>query len=272
MKISISNIAWEPSEEKDVQEIMKDRHIGGVEIAPTKIWASPSEGQEDQALDYRRFWEDQGIRIVALQALLYGRPELTIFEDPQVREETLRYLERIIRLASWLGAKALVFGSPKNRKAGHLEPGQAWDLALDFFCRLGKTALEYGTVFCIEPNAQFYDCDFIRTSREGLALVEAVNHPGFGLHLDSGIMHLNGEEVEQVLEDCRGRLTHFHVSEPYLGVIGGGGGVDHARLAVQLGKIGYQGWVSIEMRNGWEDPNTKTVGRVLDFVRGIYGR
>jgi D-psicose/D-tagatose/L-ribulose 3-epimerase len=270
VRISISNIAWEPSEEKAVREIMKERQVRGVEIAPTKIWASPGECRKEQALEYRRLWEDQGIQVVALQALLFGRPELTLFEDKKVREKTLAYLSQIIQLASWMGAKVLVFGSPKNRRVGTLDRVKAEEIAVDFFRCLGEAAWERETCFCIEPNAGAYDCDFVQTAREGLELVKKVNHPGFGLHLDAGIMTLNQEDVEAMVSECRPWLRHFHISEPYLEIVGRGT-TDHAGLAAQLKKTGYSNWVSIEMRSSREASNTQTVAEVLEFTSRIYG-
>ena len=55
---------------------------------------------------------DRGVSVVALQALLFGRPDLVLFESPERRSATLDYLEGVLRLASWLGAGPLVFGSP----------------------------------------------------------------------------------------------------------------------------------------------------------------
>jgi len=270
MKISISNIAWDDSEEEAAAQILKEKHMQGVEIAPTKIWPAPIEVPPENILEYRGFWERQGIAIVALQALLFGKPESTIFENEKVREQTFQYLSQIIRLGSHLGAKVLVFGSPKNRRVGDRDPDQVMEAAVEFFYRLGEVASTYHTRFCIEPNAAVYGCDFIRTAQEGQALVKRVNHPGFGLHLDAGIMTLNGEDYEQVLEECQEILAHFHVSEPQLGLVGEGA-TNHQRIADQLRKIDYRGWVSIEMRNGLKPSNLDSVNQALDFVLARYG-
>ena len=269
MKISISNIAWDLPEEEAVAQLMKEKGIPGIEIAPTKIWPAPLEANQQSLLTYRRGWEDRGMEIVALQALLFGRPDLTIFENAEKREQTFEYLSAIIRQASILGAKVLVFGSPKNRLVGNRDPHQVMDEAIDFFSRLGEAASALQTKFCIEPNAAEYGCDFIRTADEGLELVKRVGHPGFGLHLDAGIMTMNGEEVEGVLERCLDSLAHFHISEPRLALIGEGG-TDHFRMAGQLRNIGYPGWVSIEMRNGWGPSNLDSVKKALELAQRYY--
>jgi D-psicose/D-tagatose/L-ribulose 3-epimerase len=270
MKISISNIAWDQTEEGAVAQILRERGIQGVEIAPTKIWPVPIETDTISLSKYREFWEDSGIEIVALQALLFGRPDLTLFENETIRKQTFQYLSGIIQLASLLGAKVLVFGSPKNRWVGEQDLDQVTERAVDFFYHLGEVAAAHNTLFCIEPNAAVYGCDFIRTAREGQALVKRVSHPGFGLHLDAGIMTLNGEEIEPVLDECLETMSHFHISEPQLGLIGEGI-TDHKRIADHLRKIGYKGWVSIEMRNGLKPSNLDSVRQALDFVVQRYG-
>jgi sugar phosphate isomerase/epimerase len=270
MKISISNIAWDPCEEAEVARLMAERGIRGVELAPTKIWPSLEGATGEAARDYRDGWEAQGVKVVAFQSLLFGRPELGLFQSEEVREETFAYLSRVIRLGSEMGARALVFGSPRNRLVGELAPARAMDVAVEFFFRLGEVAQRHQTLFCIEPNPTAYGCDFIRTAAEGRELVARVNHPGFRLHLDAGVMALNGEPYERAIEEGFEYLAHFHISEPQLAVVGNGQ-TDHARVARHLRQLGYDRWVSLEMRPGWAAPNTISVQRALDFVAEVYG-
>ncbi len=269
MKVSISNIAWNRSEEDAVAQIMADYGVCGVEIAPTKIWAAPDKASDDAVQKYRDYWASRKIQIVAFQSLLFGKPELELFKSRAAREATFNYLSRIISLASRLGAQVLVFGSPKNRLVGEMDAVEALDIALEFFSRIGEVAARHEVCFCIEPNPAAYGCDFICTAAEGRELVERVNHSGFRLHLDTAAMSLNGEPYEQVIEDCFEWLAHFHVSEPQLGAVGRGS-TDHARIARRLRALGYDRWVSIEMRNGWTTPNTEAVRTALEFVANTY--
>ena len=161
MKLAISSIAWHPHEEPAIAALMQDMGIEGVEIAPTKIWASPLSAGADEIKRYRDFWEQKGIRIVAMQALLFGRPELTIFDGAATRQAALDYLKGMIDLAAKLGAEALVFGSPKNRHVGTLPAADIASIAHDFFRAVGEYAGSRGCHFCIEPNPTAYDCDFV---------------------------------------------------------------------------------------------------------------
>lgn len=252
MKLAISNIAWPASEDTQVAGLLRDMGVHGVEVAPTAVWPTPLGASEAQVSAYREFWERSGIRIVALQALLFGRPDLTIFEREDKRRETLAHLAGMIRLAARLGATVLVFGSPKNRKVGGRDSLEAGKIALSFFRDLGRVAVDSGVVFCIEPNPPEYGCDYLTTAGATRELVASIDSPGLGIHLDAGGMTL-GREPLSAVEDSLPWLRHFHISEPHLEQIGAGD-TEHGAFAQTLATHGYQGWASIEMRQPASEP------------------
>jgi sugar phosphate isomerase/epimerase len=269
VKLAISNIAWPSEQDTRVAELMSELGLRGVEIAPTVVWKKPLEATEGEIRDYRRFWNDRGIEIVALQALLYGRPDLTLFESREVRDRTLQYLRGIMRLGGRLGARALVFGSPKNRKIGGLPANEVEETAVSFFRTAGEAAVEEGVILCIEPNPSHYQCDFITTSAQALELVRKVDSAGFGLHLDTAAMTLSEEPPELALAACAGSVCHFHASEPFLGPVGLGA-VDHETFASALRQNEYPNWVSVEMKQPEVETMTE-LGRVLRYLIRTYG-
>ena len=248
MKLAVSNIAWPREQDAVVAELLMDAGIGGIEIAPTKIWPNPLAATDAEIDDYRQFWNERGIAIVAAQALLFGKPELTIFESVSIREQTLEHLAGIVRICARLGAGALVFGSPKNRRVGTLPSEEASRIAVEFFTRLGEIAASAGTCVVLEANPEVYGADFVTRAAEAIALVQRVNHPGFQLHLDTGCMSLAGDPISATFDEAFPLLRHFHVSEPNLDAPGSSDTVDHAAFAEQLRERGYAGWVSLEMR------------------------
>lgn len=271
MKIAISNIAWPNEQEKAAADLLASLNITGVEAAPGKISPTPLTLTKQQAQQYRQLWNRKGIEIVAMQALLFGRADLTLFESESKRAETLAYLKQMITLTAWLGAKRAIYGAPKNRKKGNLTNEQAEAIAIPFFRELGNHAQNLGVSFCIEHNPKEYETDFVNTPGEALKLVEKVSSPGFGLHLDAGALILTGETPEQV-EDLARHARHFHASQPQLTPLTGENESKHAAFAQALRNAHYPGWVSIEMRasatNGSE---LETVKRAVDFAQRVYG-
>ncbi len=268
MRLAISNIAWLPTENEAALQAMLQEDVRSLEAAPTLLFPNPLEAGASQVLALRDRLSAQGIRVVAFQALLFNRPELQVF-DPACHKALLDILARLSVLAGLLGAGPLVFGSPKNRLRGAMPFAEALDKAAAFFRLAAERAEAQGAVLCIEPNAAAYGCDFVTDTGEALALVEAVDHPGFGLHLDAGVLAMNGEDPEAALRRAVPRLRHFHASEPFLERIGAGK-TDHGRLGKLLHDLGYQGHVSIEMRSDPAGNNVESVARCLRLARRCY--
>ena len=249
---------------------MQELGVRGVELAPTAVWPSPLDVTDVEVRAYRAAWNERGVQVVALQSLLYGRPELTIFESAARRVETLCYLRGIMRLGSLLGARPLVFGSPRNRRRSGVSAGRAEAVAVRFFREAASAAAELGVVLCIEPNPPAYECDFVTTADEAIELAAMVDSPGFGVHLDTGAAALGGEDIGAVLARCPTPPAHFHASEPFLAPLGEGG-VDHARVAAELRSRGYPNWVSLEMRRPPGSDIAAELRRVLTLLVRAYG-
>ena len=249
MRLAVSNIAWPADADAEAATMLVAHGAAGVEVAPARVCDRPWEAPADRVMAYRRFWEDRGLPIVALQALLFGRPDLVLFGDAAARRLLREQLVAIIDLAAGLGAPRLVFGSPKNRRRGSLGRMQAETIAVAFFRELGSVAADRGVWLCIEPNPVEYGCDFLVDSREVIEFVERVGKDGLGVHLDSGAMALTAESPPAIMAAAGPRWRHFHASEPGLAAVGSGG-VDHAAIATALRGVGYEGYVSVEMMQG----------------------
>jgi D-psicose/D-tagatose/L-ribulose 3-epimerase len=283
MKLAISNIAWNSALEPQVADRLAELGVRGVEIAPSKVHPTPLAATNSQLDRYRDFWAERGIEIVAMQALLFGQNDLHLFREADNRKAMRDYLAGICRFAGRLGARSLVFGSPKNRLRGDLPLEEAQAIAIDFFRDLARVAASEGVWLCIEHNPTVYGADFVTTAGEALDLVRAVNQPGFGLHLDTGGFTLTGESLEP-LAQAGEWWRHFHISEPNLAVIGraeesdpatlGGAPSEtatrHTRYAAAVRDSGYTGWLSLEMKTVPDEQCLDTVTRAVEFARACY--
>lgn len=259
MKLAISNIAWPSGANDRVAPELGKLGITGIEIAPTALWPDPVGSSAAARKQVRSEWERQGFRIVALQALLYGHPELELFRTAEARATTLDYLNQMIALARDLGANAMVFGSPKNRARGSTPAAEADAIAIDFFRAIGETASDMGVKFCIEPNPPSYGCDYLTTTSEVVRLLEQIAHPAVGINLDAGTIAINREDPAEAVRIAAPWLYHFHVSEPGLAPITAE--PTHRLLGTALREAGYTGWRSIEMRAATDDADP------LEFLR-----
>jgi D-psicose/D-tagatose/L-ribulose 3-epimerase len=269
MKLAISNIAWNKEEEKDIVPLLKKYEIPAIEIAPTMIWSEPTKASAQSINQYRKFWNNEGIDIVSTQALLFGHPELKIFEDETTRKKTLLYIEKMIQVCSMLGVQDVIFGSPANRDKGNLQAQTALEIAEEFFYKIGEIAQAHNIYFCIEPIPEEYGTNFINNSNEGMALVKKVNHPYFKLHLDSAALTIANEDYQKAINNSFPYLRHIHISERNLLPIGSTD-VDHATIAKVLNDLRFNHWLSIEMRRKENESNREVVEETLKYVTAIY--
>lgn len=120
-----------------------------------------------------------------------------------------------------------------------------------------------------QPNPSVSDCNFVTTAASGLDLVNTVDHPGFGLHLDVSGMPLQGDPLMDSIHDAATRLVHFHASAPYLGELEDKI-VDHQAAANALFDIRYAGYVSIEMRAGVAGTGPENITHAIRIAREHY--
>jgi D-psicose/D-tagatose/L-ribulose 3-epimerase len=269
LKLAVSNIAWAPEDDAEIAKVLRAHGVQGVELAPTKWRDSPFDAPSKDIAELRRVWEDRGFKVVSLQSLLFGRPDLQLFGSDTSRAELSTFLQRVLDFAHAVGAGAVVFGSPKNRLRGDMSIVDATAIAELFLRELGDHAHERGVAFCVEANPPGYGCDFITTTAEAVELVRRVNHPGICVNADLGGMTMAGEDPLASIESARGLIGHFHASEPNLAEIGAAS--DHVRAAQGLAQLSYDRWVSIEMRAAADGNDVAAVECAVQAVQRAYG-
>lgn len=268
MPLSVSHIAWPPEQEAAALAFLRELGISEVELAPVRAFGNALEATESAVRERAGWYREQGFRIGSFQALLFGTDGLELFTPGPPSERLKDVLIATGRVAGWAGVGPMVFGSPRNRLRGDLSPAEALGRAAAFFREVGDACAEAGSCLVIEANPEAYGADFCTRLEEAAALVEAVDSPGFGLHVDAGGMALSGEAFEPVLRDAAGLVRHVHASQPNLISFAEPDPV-HARIAAVLAEGGYTGSVAIEMRA--HPDGLDAVANAVDAVRGIYG-
>jgi D-psicose/D-tagatose/L-ribulose 3-epimerase len=267
VRLSFSNIAWELDEEDAVAGLLASRGLTLVDVAPGKYFPEPAAVTEADLAAVRKLWADRGFAIEGMQALLFGTTGLNLFSDPD--DVMFDRLVAVCRIGGGLGAKALTFGSPRQRDRTGLDDAAALAIASDFFGRLGDVAANHGVVVCLEPNPEVYGCNFMTTTKAAADVVAAIGHPAVRLQLDVGAIALNGESATQAVSDYAPLIGHVHASEPKLVVLGDAG-APHAEAAAALRRHRPELAVTIEMGPAPE-PHVAAVGRALDVAMGTYG-
>lgn len=275
MRLAVSNIAWRADEDALAADVLLQAGITAIEVAPTVRWPAPLDATAADLRHYRAEWQGRGIEIVALQSLLFGRPDLEVFGPPATRAALVDYLGGICRVAAALGATRCVFGSPANRRPGDLDAATRDDIAVEVFAAIAARAAAEGVVVGLEANPAEYGCTWIQSVGEAAAFVERVAHPGLGLHLDAGGMLLHGDTSDVVERVLRAPgACHVHASDPRLATPGDGdprSAAWHATLAGRLDEAGYDGVVSLEMRRLDDRDRREHLGLAAGRLTAWYG-
>lgn len=257
----ISNIAWPREALDEGLDLARTLGLSSVEIAPFNVFGRWDD-IEDDASRLRDAIEQRGLTCDALQGIVFNAPGVELFASDDSRARLASHLGGIAKLAGILGARACVYGAPKQRDPGDLPLDEAEAVAVRFFRSIGPVFAAEGTALAFEANARQYACRFATTIAEAVRLVEAIDVPGIGLQIDTGTLFLEDEDPN-VLLTAAPLAVHAHVSEPELQPTGTSG-VDHAPIAEALKRSGYAGSLSIEMRavDDWQAAMRHAVGVV----------
>lgn len=261
MKLSISNIGWDASNDASVYGLMKKYGYSGLEIAPTRIFPdNPYEHLKDAKGWLEELKKNEGFIVPSMQSIWFGRQE-KVFGTAEERQILVDYTKKAIDFAKIVGCENLVFGCPRNRNISEdADPA----IAVTFFKELGDYAAEHNTVIGMEPNPPIYNTNYINDTKSALELIEQVDSRGFKLNLDVGTMIQNDESVDELVGYVH-LINHVHISEPGLKLIERRN--LHRELMELLAEEGYQRFVSIEMR---KRDDLMEIENVLKYVRNVF--
>lgn len=268
MNLAVSNVAWYHNRIDDFIGLISRLGSTGIELAPSMIWQEPVSAPYDERMQLKRKIQDAGLQLTGIQALLYSRQDLVLFGDAKKREEMLNYMTGMMDVCHDLGGDVMVFGSPRNRMIGTLNPQKARDIAVGFFRSLGMRAEQRNINFLIEPLGRS-ETDFINTVSDAYGFIQEAGHPsGLGLHIDTkGI--IDEHEVEApYMTEMFALAKHVHISEPGLKPVGSSG-FDHRLISRIIRKSGYSRFVSIEMRRV-DYSVEKTLEDSVNYVKSAY--
>jgi len=267
MKISVSNIAWDNQYFSEYLGFLRHLGCSGVELAPSCIWQEPIEASAAERRHVSRLIEENHLDLVGFHALLYTRPDLSLFTSKETLNKAIAYLAELARLCSDMQGRVLVFGSPRNRALSGRSYSECVQWAQEGFYSLSEICKALGVFFCIEPLGPD-ETDFIRSAREGAEMVRNLSHPNFRLHLDAKALISTGESIDEILDEFGDLLTHFHVGDPGL-TPPGSTGANHVPFGRALKRLQYPGYVSIEMRRIEED-SKRQIANSVEYVRRCY--
>ena len=256
MKFAICNETFQGWTFEDTCEQVKKSGYDGLEIAPFTLKDDPRDLTEEEAAAYAKTVRDAGLEVVGLHWLLVKPEGLHLTTpDAAVRQQTADFACHLARLCGAMGGTIMVWGSPKQRD---IEEGNTYEdgfkHATEVFRQVSEVAHPLGVRLALEPLGPS-ETNFMTTAAETVKLIEAVDHPGCGLHLDVKAMSSEPDEIDAIIRAESKHMAHFHANDPNLRGPGFGE-VEFEPIMKALLDVNYTDFVSVEVFDYSPDPVT----------------
>jgi len=227
---------------------------------------------DEQIDELRSLIDRNGLEACNFIPAQFRYPSLLCSENETVRKDSVEYIKSAIDNAKKIGAPTV-----------HLCGGMvAWDEDLERGRRcllrsFGELA-EYvdkvdGPDLLIEPAHRF-ESNLILTIDDGLGMIDELESDRFGILLDTGHCHVNGEDLSSAVLKCRGVPLHIHIDDNNgdfdSHLIPGRGTIDFGALRKALSEIGYDGYVSAELGGMYIMDPVSACEETLDYFRRTF--
>lgn len=256
MKFAICNEIFQGWQLEEVFAYTAKLGFHAVEIAPFTLANSVRDISTDQRRQIRDLAARKGIEIAGIHWVLV-KPEGLYINHPDqiIREQTADYFCDLVNFCADIGGTRMVVGSPKQR---NVLPGvsaeQARSWAIDTFRGAVAQAAACGVTICFEPLGPA-ETNFINTAAEAIDFVRQIPSLHFQIILDVKAMSSENKPIPQIIRQAWPHFAHFHANDPNLKGPGFGD-TDFTPIAAALKEVGYNGFVSVEVFNFEDGPET----------------
>lgn len=173
-------------------------------------------------------------------------------------EAQLAYMSTVLDAANFLGAPRvrIYAGWPAD------DYQQSWDTMLGTLAKAADLAEQHGVQLIIENHNHG---GFLQTSKQVLAVLNAVDHPWLGLLLDPG-NYLDGMDSIVATAD---RAVWLDLKIWELSAEGGDTGLDYPKIIDLVRSTGFDGYCSIEYEPKDRSHELEDVQRAMTYFRGL---
>jgi len=185
-------------------------------------------------------------------------------------ENAKKYVNRCIELCSQLGGQEFnlcLFTDPfttipdfSHRILSHRQKLKLIEKSIPLLRSLSNDAKDHGVLLLLEPLNR-YATPYCSTAVDALHICKAVDHPNFGILLDTFHMNIEEDSFSHAIELARDFLFHMHFAENNR-KMPGSGHLDFSSILNALHKINYQRYISFE-------PNLEQMSYLTSLKEGI---
>lgn len=105
-------------------------------------------------------------------------------------------------------------------------------------------AAQHEVILALEPLNRF-ESDVLCTTRQGIEILDAVDHPNLKMLLDTFHMAMEEASIAEAIGAAGKRIGHFQANENHRGFLGTGS-INWTSVCRALKEVGYKGPISLE--------------------------
>jgi sugar phosphate isomerase/epimerase len=269
VKFAICNEIFQKWKLEEVFAYAAKLGYDAIEIAPFTLANSVTDISLPERKRIREEAQRAGVAIAGLHWLLV-KPEGLYLNHPDatIRQKTADYFCELVDFCGDLGGTRMIVGSPKQRNVlPNVSFEQAWDWSLETLSKAVERAAAREVTICLETLGPS-ETNFINNAAQAIKFVQQLSSPRFQILLDVKAMSSEAKSIPQIIRESWPHFAHFHANDPNLKGPGFGK-TDFAPIAAALKEVGYDGYVSVEVFNFDEGPETIAT-QSLAYLRQVF--
>jgi fructoselysine 3-epimerase len=199
-------------------------------------------------------------------------PSLLSSTNERVRRDSVRYIMDNVDNSLLLGAPSLHVCAGFSSFDEPLERG--WEALRRSICEILEYTRGTGLRLYIEPAHRF-ESNQVRTLDDGLRMIREIGDPQLGILLDTGHLHVNGEDLAEGVAKLGPLLGHVDLddndrsADSHLAPCAGT--IDFAPFAAALKATGYSRYVTAELGMQYVLDPEPVVAACLDWMGRTFG-
>ncbi len=196
----------------------------------------------------KQLLEIYGMKVCNLIPAQFRYPSILCSENEVVRKDSVEYIKTAVDSAVKVGSPSISLCPGMVLFDGNTTQG--WKQLLRSFKEIEHYAETKDILLLIEPAHRF-ETNLILTIDDCIKMIMELESERFGILLDTGHCHVNGEDFREIIPKCSEFPLHIHLddnsgnSDSHL--LPGEGTVDFTGLAESLKEIHYKGFISAEL-------------------------
>jgi len=190
--------------------------------------------------------------------------------NEKVRRDSVAYIMTAMDNAVKVGSPSVSLCPGMALFDRELENG--WKQLIRSFQEIEEYNADMRLLLLIEPAHRF-ESNLILTVEDGLRMIDELGSDSFGILLDTGHAHINGEDLAECITSCHGLPLHIHLDDNDGSfdshLIPGKGNIDFVTLFEALKSSAYNGFVSVELGGAYCLDPSNACRESLSYLRSL---